>query len=205
MVGEVAAEASLPADRAQRLPELVRGLVLPAQPALGLRLRRDVRPSGRGWCRRRHASMRAMACSLFQARAIRAIATGMRDIAIITAAGGMRSRGGLRARHITMVATADIGPTFALRSGDTTVMGITAACALTVAIDGKPVRSPLPLEVATACDQAQRMDWPRPPPGCACQSMIPDARARPCSRRAAPAASLLLLSLPECRRFAICH
>jgi hypothetical protein len=57
----------------------------------------------------------------------------------------------------------------------------------------------------TACGWAQRMGWPRPRPGCSCQSMLPGAREPPCFRPAAPAASLLLLSLPECRRFAIFH
>jgi hypothetical protein len=64
--------------------------------------------------------MRAMVCNVFQARTIPVTEVGTTDFATTMAAGGMPTSGGL-------VETANIGPTFALRSGDTILVGITAA------------------------------------------------------------------------------
>ena len=83
------------------------------------------RPSGQGSCRARVVFMRAMAC--LQALTIRAIVIGTGDIPITMAAGGMPIRGGSTTGHIITAATAIIGPTCALRSGDTAAMIIMAA------------------------------------------------------------------------------
>ena len=72
----------------------------------------------------------------FQPRTIHVTAISTDDFVITIAGGGMRSRGGLRAGHITTADTVETGLTFALRSGDTTLMGITAACTIRVAIKG---------------------------------------------------------------------
>lgn len=71
--------------------------------------------------------LRAMVCRILQALTIRAIVIGTGDIPITTAAGGMPIHGGSTTGHITMAATAIIGPTCAPRSRDTTAMIIIAA------------------------------------------------------------------------------
>lgn len=67
-----------------------------------------------------------MACNILQARYIHVIVTGTEDIPITMVAGGMLIRGGLTVDHIIMT-TANTGPTFALRSGDTIPEFITVA------------------------------------------------------------------------------
>ena len=72
-----------------------------------------------------------------RARSIRVIGTGTAVFIIIIVDGGMRSRGGLRAGHITTVDPASIGPTFARHDGDMALARITVACAIRVAFDGR--------------------------------------------------------------------
>src|SRR5438874_1368934 len=84
----------------------------------------------------RRMSLLDRECNVCQTRTIRVIGTGIPVFIIIIVDGGMRSRGGLRAGHITTVDPASIGPTFARHDGDTALAGITVACAIRVASDG---------------------------------------------------------------------
>ena len=74
-----------------------------------------------------YPAQRATVSHILQVRTIPAIATGTEVIRITMVGGGMPPHGGLTMGHITMAATAIIGPTCAPRSRDTTAMIIIAA------------------------------------------------------------------------------
>jgi hypothetical protein len=84
------------------------------------------------WLREQSSQLRR---KFSQARTIHGTGRGGRALLITMAGFGMRSHGGLGARHIITTTAANIGSAVALLSGDSTIPIITAACAIMVVID----------------------------------------------------------------------
>jgi hypothetical protein len=86
------------------------------------------------WLREQSSQLRR---KFSQARTIHGTGRGGRALLITMAGFGMRSHGGLGARHIITTTAANIGSAVALLSGDSTIPIITAACAIMVVIDDR--------------------------------------------------------------------